>query len=96
MDHTQLDPYFSPYLKQLKIFTDSAKYYNVSPLALALAIGCQQQAVTKIVVGCCNTKQLQEIVDAYYIAVEFKEDLSVLACTDEKLLLPNHWKLRNN
>ena len=35
------------------------EYFNVSPLALA--IGCQQQAVTKIVIGCCNTKQLQEI-----------------------------------
>jgi aryl-alcohol dehydrogenase-like predicted oxidoreductase len=95
MKNDQLDPYFNPYLKQLKKFSECAQYFNISPLALALAIGCQQPAVTKIVVGCCNVKQLQQIIDAYYSVIDFNEDLSFLACSDKKLLLPNYWQLDN-
>jgi hypothetical protein len=43
-------------------------------------------------VGCCNVKQLQEIISAYNIAKEIKTDLSSLSCSDENLIIPSNWQ----
>jgi len=95
MPLSQLNRYFSPFYQSLKNFTGTAQKFNISPLALALAIGCQQQAINKMVLGCCNVHQLSEIINAYHIACDFKEDLSFLACNDENLLIPSNWSLDN-
>lgn len=93
MSPHQLNSYFLPYSHFLKSFANTAKNFDVSPLTLALAVGCQQQAIDKMVVGCCNVDQLKEIISAYQMACHLKEDLSFLACNDENLIMPNNWNL---
>jgi aryl-alcohol dehydrogenase-like predicted oxidoreductase len=91
MEPTQLPLYFSPFKKYLLHFFDTAKQLRISPLTLALAIGHQHTSITKMVVGCCNTKQLLEIIAAYITAKEIDDDLSSLSCTDERLIMPSNW-----
>lgn len=93
MPLSQLNNYFSPFFQIIKKFSDTAQKFNISPLTLALAIACQQKTIDKIVLGCCDARQLNEIISAYHIASDFKEDLSFLACEDENLLIPSNWRL---
>jgi len=92
MKQKQLPAYFSIYKSRFQHFIDTAHQLNVSTLSLALAIGCQQNHIDKIIVGCCNVKQLQEIISAYNIAKEIKTDLSSLSCSDENLIIPSNWQ----
>jgi len=93
MDIKELAPYFLPYLAPLKKFAKMAQTLTISPLALSLAIACQQKHINKIIVGCCNEQQLQEIIDAYRIAKTITDDLTSLAYHDEQLILPYNWQL---
>jgi len=93
MDISKLANYFKPYKPYLMKFYNMTKQLNVSPLALSLAIGCKNTAISKMVVGCCNTTQLEEIVEAYEVALTIDANLSLLACNDEQLLIPSNWKL---
>ncbi|MBL4911533.1 MAG: aldo/keto reductase, partial [Alteromonadaceae bacterium] len=92
MDIKALAPYFLPYLLPLKKFAQMEKKLAISHLVLSLVIACQQKHINKIVVGCCNVKQLQEIINTYNITLTIKENLAALAYPDENLLLPNNWK----
>ncbi len=93
MDIKELAPYFLPYLAPLKKFAQMTKKLTISPLVLSLVIACQQKHINKIVIGCCNVQQLQEIIDAYRIAQTITDDLTSLAYDDEQLLLPYNWQL---
>ncbi len=92
MDISQLTDYFKPYTSYLIKFHNMAQHLEVSPLALSLAIGCKNTAITKIIVGCCNTHQLKEIIEAYDVALAINADLSILTCNDEQLLIPSNWQ----
>ena len=85
--------YFSPFSEPLNAFINAAKKFGISPLTLALAIACQQESINKIVLGCCNNNELKDIIHAYKVAINFKEDLSFLACSNEKLLIASNWEL---
>jgi aryl-alcohol dehydrogenase-like predicted oxidoreductase len=91
MPQEQLPTYFTPFKESFKYFADTAKQLKVSPLSLALAIGHQYNAISKVLVGCCSTKQLTEIIDANIKAAEIKEDLSSFACENEQLIIPSNW-----
>jgi len=58
MKQEQLPSYLSTYKGRFKRFIDTAQQLNISTLSLALAIGCQQKNIDKILVGCCSVKQL--------------------------------------
>lgn len=87
----QLPTYFSAFKAPFQHFSDTAKQLKVSSLSLALAIGCQHDSIDKLIVGCCDTKQLSEIINAYVIAKEINDDLSSLACKNENLIIPSNW-----
>jgi aryl-alcohol dehydrogenase-like predicted oxidoreductase len=91
MSPERLPNYFSPFKKYFQNFVDTAKQLKVSPLSLALAIGHQHKNIDKMVVGCCNAKQLLEIISANVVAKEINEDLSSLACKNENLIIPSNW-----
>jgi len=91
MQPENLPSYFSPFIKYFHHFSDTAKQLNVTPLSLALAIGHQSSNIDKMVIGCCNTKQLSEIITANISAQKVKEDLSSLACENENLIIPSNW-----
>jgi len=91
MEPGSLPSYFSPFKHYFQRFSDTAKQLKVSKLSLALAIGNQHNGIEKIVVGCCNVKQLSEIISAYTVAKEINEDLSSLACENEGLIIPSNW-----
>jgi len=95
MNISQLADYFKPYTSYLMKFFNMAQQLKVSPLTLSLAIGCQNKSISKMVVGCCNTQQLEEIIDAYNSALTINADLSTLACSDENLLIPSNWQTEN-
>lgn len=91
METSQLTDYFLPYLSVLEKISQQAQALNISVLTLALAVANQQAALDKIIVGCCNKAQLQEIVIAYQQAKNINDDLADLAYDDEQLLLPSFW-----
>lgn len=91
MEPEKLPDYFIPFKRYFQYFSDTATQLKVSPLSLALAIGHQHSNIEKIVVGCCNEKQLSEIISAYTVAKEINEDLSSLACENENLIIPSNW-----
>ncbi len=91
MNPKNLSSCFSPFIKYFQHFSDTAKLLNVTPLSLALAIGHQSSNIDKMVIGCCNTKQLSEIITANAAAKKIKEDLSSLSCDDENLIIPSNW-----
>jgi aryl-alcohol dehydrogenase-like predicted oxidoreductase len=91
MEPKSLPSYFSLFKKYFQRFSDTANQLKISPLSLALAIGHQHDSIEKIVVGCCNEKQLSEIISAYTAAKEINEDLSSLACENENLIIPSNW-----
>ena len=91
MKPEQLPLYFAPFKNVFQRFSDSAKQLNVTTLCLALAIGHQYNNIGKMVVGCCNIKQLSEIISAYNLAKDINEDLSALSCENENLIIPSNW-----
>jgi len=91
MKTEKIPAYFSPYKSYFNYFYDTAKQLKTSPISLALAIGHQQHSIDKVIVGCCNTQQLSEIIFANIAAKKINEDLSSLACEDENLLIPSNW-----
>ncbi|MGB0936178.1 MAG: aldo/keto reductase [Colwellia sp.] len=93
MDLKEIPDYFLPFKSYFERFIDTAKQLQVSVVSLALAVALQCKEVSRVLVGCCNTKQLQEIIKAYLVAVKLNDDLSHLACQDEQLLLPMNWQL---
>jgi len=93
IDPEQLPNYFLPFKKFFQLFWDTAQQLKVSPLSLALAIGHQYNSIDKMVVGCCNTKQLSEIIHSYQVAKMLDVDLSSLNSTNEQLILPQNWQV---
>ena len=91
-----LHEYFKPYQCFLNAFINKAKKLGVSKLVLALAIGCQHQVVSKMIIGCCNAQQLEEIIIAYHQAMRINDDLSGLACNEPSLIMPTNWQLRSS
>ncbi len=91
METSKLTDYFLPYLPVLEKISQKAHALNISVLTLALAVASQQAALDKIIVGCCNKVQLQEIIMAYQQAKNINDDLTDLAYDDEQLLLPSFW-----
>jgi aryl-alcohol dehydrogenase-like predicted oxidoreductase len=91
MEPENLPSYFIPYKTYFQRFIDTAKQLKVSQLSLALAVGCQDKSIDKMIIGCCNVKQLSEIISAYIAAKEINEDLSSLACEDKNLIIPSNW-----
>ena len=91
MESTQLADYFHPYLPVLAKISQKAQTLNTSVLSLALALACQQSTIDKMIVGCCNKAQLQEIITAYQQAKKISANLTDLAYDDEQLLLPSFW-----
>lgn len=87
----KLPSYFTPFKDYFHCFSEAALQLKVSPLSLALAIGLQHDGINKIVVGCCDDKQLSEIISAYTTAKTINEDLSSFACDNEKLVIPSNW-----
>ncbi|NQY62761.1 MAG: aldo/keto reductase [Alteromonadaceae bacterium] len=92
MVNETLDDFFIPYLSYLKQFWQMAQKNNLSLLSLALSIASKQTEVNKIVVGCCTVTQLEEIVKAYETAENFSGDHSILACNNDKLIIPSNWQ----
>ena len=107
MDEDKLPAQFSAHQSLFSTITQQANRLKVSKLALALAFlqqainhQSQNQSATvncieKIVVGCCSTKQLLEIVDAYNIYQE--TDFSTVnwhafSRSDTKLINPSYWQ----
>ncbi|MBL4942734.1 MAG: aldo/keto reductase [Colwellia sp.] len=93
MEPEKLPTYFNPFKKHFHRFINIAKQLNISPLCLALAIGHQYNSIEKMVIGCCNIKQLSEIISANAVAKEIKKDLSSLTCENENLIIPSNWHL---
>jgi len=91
MKPEELPSYFTPFKKYFQHFSDTAKQLKISTLSLALAIGSQHDSIDKVVVGCCNVKQLSEIISAYTAAQKINEDLSSLACENRDLIIPSNW-----
>lgn len=79
---------FKPYFQR---FEDTALQLKVSQLSLALAIKNQYPSIKKLVIGCCNVKQLSEIIKAYSEAKKITADLSTFSCKDENLIIPSNW-----
>ena len=97
--------YFVPFKKKLNAFHALAKKLNISKLTLALAIVVQNshisdsvflqnKVIDKLIVGCCSTKQLEEIILAYQEALLLNinsQELSTLASNQQGLINPSLW-----
>lgn len=105
MQEKKWPDYFSPYVAQLTTFHQLATELNCSLLTLALSILVQKSlnnqrsdVISRIVVGCCSTQQLMEILTAYEQAQNLpvsQAELSHLACENTALINPSLWQLNN-
>lgn len=104
MNKEQWPCYFSSYKQHLLAFAELAKRYQCSMLSLALAIVVQKsltnslvsEVIEKLVIGCCSTQQLQEIISAYEIAQTLSinpDELEALASNDLGLINPSLWEI---
>ena len=99
INEQNLSQYFVPFKDKLLAFSQLAKYLNCSKLTLALAIVAQEShntndIVEKLVIGVCNTEQLNQIVQAYQQAMVLAvtiEELVTLKDNRLKLINPSYW-----
>lgn len=98
MDNKSVPDYFADYQKYFQNFEALAQQLNCSKLTLALSIVAQNPLIERIVIGCCNKKQLEEIIQSYQMAQHL--DLSTinfqsLACSEPALINPSLWSLND-
>jgi aryl-alcohol dehydrogenase-like predicted oxidoreductase len=94
-----LPTYFSPFKEKLLAFSQLAKHLNCTELALALSIVAQDShysynVIEKLIIGVCNTAQLNQIVQAYQQASTLAvtiEELKTLKDNRLELINPSYW-----
>jgi aryl-alcohol dehydrogenase-like predicted oxidoreductase len=60
-------------------------------IAYALAPFIQNKAIDKIVIGCCSSQELAEIIAAYEQAHTINYPFQFCAIDDENIILPSNW-----
>ena len=101
LQEQELPQYFTPYKDKLNAFSQLAKHLACSKLTLALAIVAQESrnyndVIDKLVIGVCNSEQLDEIVQAYQQAITLAvsiEELTLLKDKRLELINPSLWTL---
>ena len=82
--------YFSPYKTQLEAYHQFLTDKALSPLQACLSFVKNISQIDKIIVGCCNKSQLNEIINCYKTDISF--DGTRFASNSEGLINPSHWK----
>jgi len=98
--------YFAPYSTLLDRFSIMAKQLQVSNLTLALAFMVHNslnesnadnaEVLEKIVVGCCSSIQLAEIIESYQAAIAIKLPSDIwqqFASNEQALINPAQWSV---
>ena len=65
---------------------------NTALIALVLAPFVQNQAIDKLVLGCCSAEELQQIITAYQLAKNLTFDYSDFAMTEPSIINPSLWQ----
>ncbi len=89
----QLPDYFQAYKKILQPIWDLAQQHNVTPMVICLTLVLGDTSIDKAIVGCCDRRQLLQIIQSYSKAKDLLEkiDFCSLQCQDERLILPTQW-----
>ncbi|REL26046.1 aldo/keto reductase [Thalassotalea euphylliae] len=110
MPANQRPSYFQPYQDQLARFDRLVKQFHCLPLVMCLALfhvldtnikanqNIDDNIIEQVVVGCCSSAQLHEIVRANQIARTINinpQPLSELASDIQALINPSLWQLGN-
>jgi aryl-alcohol dehydrogenase-like predicted oxidoreductase len=90
----QLARYFAPITQKLKDFDSDMDSLSADRMAGCLAFGCQQDAVSRIVVGVNSCVELAEVLAAAERAAGLTGDFSAYAVEDESMLAPWRWPPR--
>lgn len=94
METSSLDSYFAPYRGLLDSFHHAALSSSLSPLHAALRFVLEIEEIDRVIVGVCSDRELQQIIDAIKIAPSGGINYEQLASSDEKLVNPALWRLR--
>jgi aryl-alcohol dehydrogenase-like predicted oxidoreductase len=85
-----LPPHFDGIRDHHRRFHGWAGAHRLSPLAAALHFCLQQPAIGRVVVGCENAGQIEEILTAAAVDAPLQSDPS-LALTDVDIIDPSRW-----
>jgi aryl-alcohol dehydrogenase-like predicted oxidoreductase len=89
--------YFDRYVNEFQKFDNLCLLLKQPATVVALSVMIHNPNIDKIIVGCCNSKQLAEIVTAYHqakaIIFDFGADIASLNSSDENLILPQYWQI---
>lgn len=110
LEQKELSPYFIPFKNKLAAFSQLAQHLNCSKLTLALAIVVKgtrtnsladsidrNEVIEKLVIGVCNSRQLVEIIESYYLATALDisaTELLSLADQRTELIDPSNWFIK--
>ena len=90
----KLNNYFLKYKKNFFLLEEFASLNGLTHLEVCLLYLIKDPRISKVVVGVCQKKQLQEILGVEEKLSNFKKlDFSKLSCEDVGLILPTKWKL---
>ncbi|WP_019613207.1 aldo/keto reductase [Psychromonas ossibalaenae] len=91
--NTNLPASLQKFMPELEFYFTTAKRLNLTPLQLALAYLIQTDEINYGVVGCQNSQQLLEIINAYseMQQKELNINFNSLAVTNELLVNPALW-----
>ncbi len=92
MKTKELSHYFKNF-KVLKALEQSLLELNITKLSACLGFLKSIKEIDALVVGCCNSLELKEIVNTFNHATDF--NANAFKCEDLKLIYPANWPVRN-
>ncbi|MBU2892937.1 aldo/keto reductase [Colwellia sp. D2M02] len=96
LEPAALPPALKPLRIKLKHLNTLAQQQNnhditTAKIAVALAPFIKESTINKLVIGCCSTGELQQIITAYELAKTITYDFSQFAEADENIINPSRW-----
>ncbi|GAA0815573.1 aldo/keto reductase [Colwellia asteriadis] len=64
---------------------------NKSMISLTLSPFIKSKYIDKLVIGCCSSLELKEIIQGYHSAIDLDWGYDSFAVTDEKIIKPSLW-----
>lgn len=94
MPEDQIPKHFSPFIEHIHYYFKQLEEKEQSKVQGALGFfHTVPQLVDRLVVGCCSTHELVEIIAAFSKPPAL--DYAMFASDDETLILPSHWRTRD-
>ncbi|MCP4568414.1 MAG: aryl-alcohol dehydrogenase [FCB group bacterium] len=93
IDPDHLPGYFRPVKNHLINFRKLSSQTGQTPLQTSLDFALGLEAVDRIIVGVCNLKQLEEIIQSIENMPPGLADFAPLALNDSAILNPSEWKV---